>query len=294
MRKMKFLVTLLPMVFTLILLSSFPSMAMAQSQPQPIKYSVNESNITYSLMLSPGAPLTMTVESQPPIIQADSINGPKLNGADPNYVPTEAELKLLAKKEARVKQFMLQALNATQPEAVNTLHTLSVGTSGQWREPNDYAHRNYCGPGATQVALDARLPASSVPDINTIGNDEHIDPANGVTTQAIGDELNRLLGDGYYGVSGAANQADFEWRVRVDIDDGYSLVTALKTGGMPGWGTRNVKHIVATYGYATGSPITVYYVETAAPAAGYNGNYFNNQSAAQFWPWVSSNNSQVW
>jgi hypothetical protein len=168
-----------------------------------------------------------------------------------------------------------------------------VGAYGQWQEPNDWAHRNYCGPGATQVALDARLPASQVPNIDTIGAEEGIDPNNGVTTQAIRDELNRRLNVTFYAVSSAASQGQLQGMIVGDIDSGYSLITAMYTGGMPGWGTRNVKHIVATYGYTTGGQ-GVNYVETSSPTAGYTGAYFQNATISNFWTYVRYNDSQVW
>ena len=79
-----------------------------------------------------------------------------------------------------------------------------------------------------------------------------------------------------------------------DIDSGYSLITALRTGKMPGWGIRDTKHIVATYGYGTAGSMSVRYVETAAPMAGFNGSYFNNTLTSTFWKYVLNNDSQVW
>lgn len=290
MRKMKWALMMSIQVLVFLLLLGWASLATAQSPSHVIESRISCCN----QVLSSDVTVTVTVQSSTEIGNGVDDKGPQLNGADPNYVPTEAELKLLAEKEARARQYMLQVLSAElNGPMASTLHLLNVGTSGQWREPDDMAHVNYCGPGATQVALDARLPAASVPNIDTIGADENIDPNNGVTTRAVKDELNRLLGANYYGVSGAASRDDLASRIMIDVDDGFAMVTALMTGGMPGW-NRDVRHIVAVYGYASGNPIRAYYVETAAPTAGFTGIYFNNKSTTGFWTWVQRNNSQVW
>jgi hypothetical protein len=66
---------------------------------------------------------------------------------------------------------------------------------------------------------------------------------------------------------------------------------------MPGWGTRNVNHIVAVYGYSQSCDSCapyIYYAETAANAAGFSGSYENNNTMSNFWNWVKNNSSQVW
>lgn len=216
------------------------------------------------------------------------------NGADPNYVPTEEELKAIAAKEAMATQH-LQERRGTNSVSPNSLgyHVLSVGT---WLEPNDWAHRNYCGPGSTQVALDARLATSDVPSIDTLGTEENIDPNWGVYTTAIRDVLNTRLNTTWYVANGASGEAGLKTRIVTDIDAGYAMVTGVRTGLMPGWGGYDVNHLVAVYGYnePNASTLYAYYTETAGSVAGYNGTYRNTATGSNFWNYVSGNNSQVW
>lgn len=221
------------------------------------------------------------------------------NRADPNYVYSPEELKWLAAKELLAAETLAQHENAKQePDSIGG-KTLSVGV---WLEPNDYAHRNYCGPGETQVALDARLPASSVPNIDTLGREENIDPNWGVWMSDVCRVLNTRLSTncstGFcYENSGSASGSQFYSRVLLDIDANYALVTGVKTGSMPGWGGRNVNHIVTVYGYnePTLNNQYVKYVETAAAAAGYSGPYWQPAvNRNTFWTYVSGNNTQCW
>src|SRR5438874_3010720 len=46
-----------------------------------------------------------------------------------------------------------------------------------FHEPGDWAHRNYCGAGATQVLPSAWM--SDVPDIQAVANAPHLDPKPG-------------------------------------------------------------------------------------------------------------------
>ena len=140
--------------------------------------------------------VAISLFSQPGTTARAGGNGPSSphNGADPNYVPTAEELQRIAVKEASAAQHMKDRKSQVTPLTLGS-HTLSVGI---WLEPNDATHVNYCGPRATQVALDARLPASSVPNINTIGAEENIDPSWGVYTTSIRDVLNTRLNTSFY------------------------------------------------------------------------------------------------
>lgn len=217
---------------------------------------------------------------------------PPHNGADPNYVPTAQELQAIAAKEAAAARYMKNRSLLIVPLSLGS-RVLGVGT---WLEPNDAAHVNYCGPGATQVALDARLPASSVPNIDTLGTEESIDITWGVTTTSIRNVLNSRLSTTFYVASGASASTALHTRIVTDIDSNYAMVTGVKTGGMPGWGTRNVFHIVAVYGYneVNVGLMNIYYIETASPTAGFTGTYRNTKTLSTFWTYVSQNNSQVW
>ena len=65
---------------------------------------------------------------------------------------------------------------------------------------------------------------------------------------------------------------------------------------MSGWGNRDVRHVLAIYGYnALGATNTsFYYTETSGTAAGYYGSYRQSMPMEQLWQHVSRNNSQVW
>ncbi len=80
----------------------------------------------------------------------------------------------------------------------------------------------------------------------------------------------------------------------MNIDNGYAPITSMMTGGMPGWGTKNVEHIVAMYAYNQGSTNWVYYTETASQHAGFNGTYRNSQTRGIFYGYVQYNDSTVW
>ena len=91
--------------------------------------------------------------------------------------------------------------------------------------------------------------------------------------------------------------ADFRYMINVDIGkNSVPLVTGLMTRGLPGWGSRNVGHIVAVYGYNRDPDGTEYvaYVDTAPPASGYSGWILHNIELSWFWGAVSGNSAQVW
>ncbi len=48
-----------------------------------------------------------------------------------------------------------------------------------FREPNDHAHRNYCGAGATEVLLSAWR--DQVPDVEVVARTAGLDPRSGET-----------------------------------------------------------------------------------------------------------------
>src|SRR2546428_10450483 len=69
------------------------------------------------------------------------------------------------------------------PEAQPSLTVGQVATSQGavevrgYHEPGDWAHRNYCGAGATQVLLSAWM--SEVPDIETVARAPKLNPNRG-------------------------------------------------------------------------------------------------------------------
>jgi hypothetical protein len=149
-----------------------------------------------ALLLGSG-PYAVLAEGPPPAerpVTADpgeDDEGQMRNCMDPNYVYTEKERRAITAKDKLVEQYTKERIGSRYigPQL------LQVGT---WKEPNDYAHRNYCGPGAAQVALDARLPASQVPDIDTLGAEMNINPNSGVYMTDLRDVLNNRLNTTWY------------------------------------------------------------------------------------------------
>ena len=196
----------------------------------------------------------------------------------------------------------------------------------EWKQPEDKKYVNYCGPGATQVALDVRLPASEVPSLDEIGQKENIDPSWGVYMVDVARTLNEILkakGDipnanGFqsYWVRQTTSKGDFSWRVKWDIDRGYATIAGVKTGGMPGW-SHNSFHIVAIYGMVIESDVVpvgagteqineaqmdvpqgkrywVVYAETASQRAGYTGTFQQWATVDTFYGWHTRNNVIAW
>src|SRR5438270_550668 len=68
------------------------------------------------------------------------------------------------------------AAEPTPVTAVASTDKGSVVVRG-FHEPGDFAHRNYCGAGATQVLLSGWM--RSVPDIETVAARSHLNPSRG-------------------------------------------------------------------------------------------------------------------
>src|SRR5436853_3272823 len=83
-----------------------------------------------------------------------------------------------------------------------------------YHEPGDWAHRNYCGAGATQVLLSAWM--SEVPDIEAVARASKLNPNRGEygadATNAINAFLNPL-------VMPALGQARYKAEHIVSLDD---------------------------------------------------------------------------
>lgn len=253
-----------------------------------------------ALLLGSGAHAVLA-EGPPPAetpVTADpgeNDEGQMRNCMDPNYVYTEKERRAIAAKEKQMQEYLKTRASG--------YGLLSVGT---WLEPDDYAHRNYCGPGAAQVALDARLPASQVPDIDTLGAEMNINPNSGVYMTDLRDVLNDRLNTTWYSCSSSDSRETLYNRIVANIDSGYALVTGCVTDQMPGW-ELSANHIVAVYGYLDAGVIrstekpqarlgydSVFYTETSRPSAGYYGGYRQSAPKQAFWTYVSPNDIQAW
>lgn len=173
-----------------------------------------------------------------------------------------------------------------------------------YQEPNDFAHRNYCGAGAAVGLLshwDGNYPKAV--DIDKLGQDMNLDPASGVWVKDIVKPVNAQLSQkaghemNWYRYGEAQSQDDFRWMLDLDIrQNGVPLITSLQTGGLPGWGGTDVGHIVSVSGYwkdASGKE-WVTYMDTAPTAAGYHGSTFVTVDLGTFWNAVNGNSAQVW
>lgn len=234
----------------------------------------------------PSPPKTSTVSP------AIGVNG----GIAPDYVFTPEEIQRMLMRDIQAQKYYLQkksdnAFAMPQPDSIGG-KTLAVG---YWPEPNDPDHVNYCGPAATQVAIDARLPSGDVPDLETLAAEEKLDPSWGVYMTDLCPVLNNHLNTTRYGVSSASSSSQFYAWVVSDIDNNYALVTGVRTDNMPGW-DHGANHIVAIHGYwePTGSYQTIKYVETASPIAGYTGSYYQSVERNTFFGYVVGNNVQCW
>ncbi|MGQ9682333.1 MAG: C39 family peptidase [Anaerolineae bacterium] len=172
-----------------------------------------------------------------------------------------------------------------------------------YREPNDWAHVNYCAAGAATVLLshwDAALPQNV--NLDELGEEIGIDPSAGAwvrdIVKPVNQRLNALLGEdlNWYRYGQARSLEDFRWIVEYDIQQhGVPFITSLNTGGLPGW-SSDVGHIVCVYGYTRSADGTEYvsYADTAPPLSGYTGYVLRTVELEIMWQAVSANSAQVW
>ncbi|NJP05968.1 MAG: hypothetical protein HC837_10270 [Chloroflexaceae bacterium] len=169
----------------------------------------------------------------------------------------------------------------------------------RWSEPEDGAYVNYCGPLATQVALDAAgVDIHMIPSLYDIGVAEYINPNVGVRLDHVASALNGYLTqagkDASYQYARAGQMSDLESMIVRTVDNNRALITGVKTGNMPGWNGWNVNHIVAVIGYRIdGQHVEVYYYEGASELAGYTGKSIQNVSLEEFWGFVSGFSEQA-
>ncbi|MCL6432051.1 MAG: C39 family peptidase [Anaerolineae bacterium] len=171
-------------------------------------------------------------------------------------------------------------------------------------EPNDYAHRNYCGAGAATVLIshwDPEFPQKV--DIDQLGEEMNLDPDSGVwirdIVKPVNDRVNAAAGQelNWYRYGKAATKDDFRFMLDYDIrQHGVPLITGVMTRGLPGWGQTNVGHIVAVYGYTEDADGKewVTYADTAPEVSGYRGQVMQTVDLDTFWNAVSENSAQVW
>ncbi len=173
-----------------------------------------------------------------------------------------------------------------------------------YREPDNWAYRNYCGPGAAIALLshwDRSYPSRA--DIDLLGRDMSLNPNMGVSILNMVDPINRRLneitgqGVDWYRYGRAASLDDLRYMMRIDLaEHGVPLITGLMTGGLPGWGGSDVGHFVAIYGYTRTADGTEYvsYADTAAPVSNHHGPNLHAWELNSFWQAVSRNCGQIW
>jgi hypothetical protein len=171
-----------------------------------------------------------------------------------------------------------------------------------FHEPGDYAHRNYCGAGATQVLLSAWM--SNVPDIETVARASKLNPNRGEygadATNAINAFLNPIvmpvLAQNRYKAEHITTLDDVKARIQGDITDqramlvfghGVPVMVQTMTRTMPGWNRWNATHMITIFAFdfSHNNPNldTVTYAETPSPLAGYRGPDFQTISVSALW-----------
>lgn len=217
----------------------------------------------------------------------------------PSLTPEQqAELEASnAAAEAYVRGLVTEVVSAAGVDAVNVLirKSASVGDLNTWKEPNDQAHRNYCGPATIQVTIDAQIPKSMVPNIEAVKDRINLLTPGGFNPDTFGTTdvaMCRYLWDHYVNVIrfgeryfaqplvGAPQQTLWNQLVR-HVDKNYTVPTGAMSGSLKDWG-RDSRHIVALVGYDASLENGIYpvamhqmrYTETSGSVAGYNGAEF--------------------
>jgi len=171
-----------------------------------------------------------------------------------------------------------------------------------FHEPPDWAHRNYCGAGATQVLLSAWM--TDVPDIETVAKASKLNPARGENGADAANAIDAFLNPMVVPVSGQARYKaehvttleEVKARIVRDIVDqqaimtfghGVPLMVQTMTRTMPGWNHWNATHMITIFAFdfSHDDPAldTVTYAETPSPLAGYRGPDFQTISVKALW-----------
>jgi hypothetical protein len=197
------------------------------------------------------------------------------------------------------------------PDPKNPRTSLTIGeaVSNQgavvvrgFREPGDWAHRNYCGAGATQVLLSAWM--SEVPDIETVARRSKLNPnrgENGADALAainafLDPFVTPVLGHSRYKAEHVTALEGVTTRIREDILDqdavsnfghGVPVMVQTMTKTMPGWNRWNATHMITifAFNFSHNDPAldTVTYAETPSPLAGYRGPDFQTITVKALW-----------
>jgi hypothetical protein len=180
-----------------------------------------------------------------------------------------------------------------------------------FHEPPDWAHRNYCGAGATQVLLSAWM--TDVPDIETVARASKLNPNRGEyggdAATAIDAFLNPVvipvLGEARYKAEHLTTLDEVKLRIQRDIVDqraimafghGVPVMVQTMTKTMPGWNRWNATHMITIFAFdfSHDDPAldTVTYAETPSPLAGYRGPDFQTISVKALWVAMEAYNKE--
>jgi len=171
-----------------------------------------------------------------------------------------------------------------------------------FHEPGDWAHRNYCGAGASQVLLSAWLP--QVPGIESVAATAYLNPNSGQTGANTVAEVNAFLdpvvvpayGRSWYRGEHLTSLDEVLAHIQADITSstaiglfghGAPVMVQTMTRTMPGWNHWNATHMITIFAFdfSHHDPAldTVSYAETPSPLAGYRGPDFQTISVNALW-----------
>jgi hypothetical protein len=180
------------------------------------------------------------------------------------------------------------------------------------KEPDDHAHRNYCGSGATQVLVSAWLPA--VPDIETVARLSRLDPSSGQTGANTVVAVNALLapvvrpalGTDFYAGRHIDHLSDLLEALRTDLSSprvlaalghGAPVMVQTMTRRLPGWNRWQATHMITIHAYdlSSGDPATetVSYAETPSRQAAYTGPPTQTITVALLWSAMLDHNADA-
>jgi hypothetical protein len=218
---------------------------------------------------------------------------------------------ILAYNFSHARAFQDPLPQATLAIGVGSLNQGSVLVRG-FHEPGDFAHRNYCGAGATQVLLSGWM--QNVPDIETVASRSHLDPNKGEKgADALGG-INSFLtpivdaqvGHPWYRAEHITTLDEVMTRIRKDILDpsaiqtfghGVPVMVQTMTRTMPGWNHWNATHMITIFAFDFSHndvlKDTVTYAETPSPLAGYRGPDFQTISVQALWVAMEQYNVQA-
>lgn len=227
-------------------------------------------------------------------------------GGFPPLTPQEQQY-LAQKEKAAQKQWNETHQSKSNLINPNTqgIHKLFAGYSGEYVEIGD-GQRMWCVPYSTAVAITVYTQWGQLTQtyITGLATDEGTNNETGTYEWRARSVLNQRLNSNFYIYSSATSASNLAFRIELDINSGYALLTATDTKYMPGWNGNEYGHSIAIYGYYDDGygNVIAYYVDTAGSGDGYTGSYYNSVDVNTLFNWVTmtvpgstdSQNVQVW